>query len=267
MTFFQLTEHNRPGLQLTGSKGPPAARERDLQHTFYRSNWASACPADFRVGSIAAGPVDATLRMAPQFIEVRLMNLNPTSPMADRWSCVGRRLWLVWLMITPLATTPAWGDPGDDAYKFAAGLYQNSRWDLAADKFRAFIQTHPKHPKLPQARLYLGLSLVNLEKFADARTQLRQFVTLYPKSRNLADAAYRVAECSYLLNDYRAAEREFSQFLGLAPDHELTEWALPYLGDTLLQSKKMTLAAAAFQESLKKHPDGRMADDARFGLA
>jgi TolA-binding protein len=205
--------------------------------------------------------------MAPQFIEVRLMNHNPTSPMADRWYCVGRRLWLVWLLITPLATAPAWGDPGDDAYKFAAGLYQNSRWDLAAGKFRAFIQTHPKHPKLPLARLYLGLSLVNLEQFADARTQLRQFVTLYPKSRNLADAAYRVAECSYLLNDYRAAEGEFSQFLGLAPDHELTEWALPYLGDTLLQRKKMTLAAAAFQESLKKHPDGRMADDARFGLA
>ena len=195
------------------------------------------------------------------------MNSNPTTFTAALRLLGGRHVWLLPLLITSLATTVVRGDAGDDAYKFAAGLYQNKRWELASGKFRTFVQSYPKHPKLAQARLYLGLSLVNQDKFAEARTELRQFVNAYPKSRNLADATYRIAECSYLLNDYPAAEKEFSQFLGLAPDHELAEWALPYLGDTLLQRKKMTLASAAFQESLKKHPDGRMADDARFGLA
>jgi len=204
--------------------------------------------------------------MTLQFIEVELMNPKPAGPatvLRQRLCC---RALLTWLLIAALPMSSLRAAPGDAAYKFAAGLYQNSRWDLASEKFRAFIRTHPRHPKLPLARLYLGLALVNLEKFSDARTQLRQFVKLYPKSRNLADATYRVAECSYLLNDYAAAETEFSQFLGLDPQHELVEWALPYLGDTLLQRKKMTLAAAAFQKSLEQHPQGRMADDARFGL-
>ena len=201
-----------------------------------------------------------------QFVEVELMNQTPTRPVSGRRRRACCRALLMWLLIAAVPTGSLWAAAGDDDYKFAAGLYQNSRWNLASQKFRAFIRTHPQHPKLPLARLRLGLALVNLENYSAARTELRQFVKLYPKSRNLADATYRVAECSYLLNDYAAAELEFSQFLGLAPKHELVEWALPYLGDTLLQRKKMTLAAAAFQKSLEQHPQGRMADDARFGL-
>ena len=51
---------------------------------------------------------------------------------------------------------------------------------------------------MPYARLYLGLTLVNADKYAEARDVLRAYVRDYPQSRSLPDALYRAGECSYL---------------------------------------------------------------------
>ena len=55
-----------------------------------------------------------------------------------------------------------------DDYRFATGLYKQQRWSLAADGFRKFLEKYPDHERVPYARLYLGLALVNADKFSDA---------------------------------------------------------------------------------------------------
>jgi TolA-binding protein len=122
-----------------------------------------------------------------------------------------------------------------DDYNLAVGLYKQKRWDLSADSFRKFVEKYPGHEKVPLARLYLGLTLVNADKFAEARDVLRGYLKDYPQSRNAVDAMYRIAECSYLLDDLKTAEAEFQGFLSKAPKHELAEWAAPYLGDSQLR--------------------------------
>jgi len=158
-------------------------------------------------------------------------------------------------------------DEADDDYRLAAQLYKKQRWKLAADAFRTFVNKHKQHPRVPLARLYLGVSLENQSKYREARTVLRGFVKDYPKNRNRADALFRVGECSYFLDDLNSAETEFQAFLKAAPKHEFAEFALPYLGDVQYRLNKPKEAAATFQQALKRYPDGRMADDARFGLA
>lgn len=186
-------------------------------------------------------------------------------------SRVGRMRRAMCLLLTGLilvCSTPAWLHAADDDdYKIARGLYDEKRWELAAKRFRSFLEEHPQHPKAALARLFLGLALVSAEDFQGAREELRRFAKDYPQDRNLPNAAYRIAECSYMLNDLPAAEREFTEFLKLAPQHALTEWALPYLGDTQLRLNEPEDAAATFQRALELHPEGRMAEDARFGLA
>ncbi|HXY36462.1 MAG TPA: tetratricopeptide repeat protein, partial [Planctomycetaceae bacterium] len=152
-------------------------------------------------------------------------------------------------------------------YRSAAGLYQSQRWDLAADEFRRFIKNHPNHERVPYARLYLGLTLVNADKYAEARDVLRAYVRDYPQSKNLPDALYRAGECSYLLDDLKSAERELGQFVKDYPRHELVEWALPYLGDSKLRLKEPAAARDLFKSALERFPKSRLADDARFGLA
>lgn len=168
-----------------------------------------------------------------------------------------------------LCSTPAplAADAALDDYNLAVGLYKQKRWELSAESFRKFAQKYPQHEKLPLARLYLGLTLVNADKFADARDVLRSYLKDYPQSRNAADAMYRIAECSFLLDDFQTAESEFTTFLNANPKHELAEWALPYLGDSQLRLNKLEPAAATFQKALEQYPKGRLAEDARFGLA
>ena len=158
-------------------------------------------------------------------------------------------------------------DQASDDYAVAVGFYKQSRWGLAADAFKKFLTQNPKHERVPFARLYVGLSLTNLEKYDEARTILRAFVKDFPNNQQVAQALYRIAEASYFLDDLKAAEPEFLAFLAKSPEDALREYALPYLGDTQLRLGKAEPAAQSFQQSIKLFPQSKMLDDARFGLA
>ena len=163
------------------------------------------------------------------------------------------------LTVVPLA---AWGQSQSlpEEYRFATGLYKQQRWDLAADAFRQFLKKHPNHERVPYARLYLGLTLVNADHLSDARQVLREYVRDYPRSKSLPEALYRVGECSYLLDDLKSAEAEFQQFLKQYPQHELVEWALPYLADTKLRLKQPEAARDLFKRcprAISQQPPGR----------
>jgi TolA-binding protein len=152
-------------------------------------------------------------------------------------------------------------------YRYAIGLYKQQRWNDAADAFREFLKQNPNHERVPYARLYLGLTLVNADHLADARQILREYVRDYPRSKSLPDALYRVGECSYLLDDLKSADTEFEQFLKQYPQHDLVEWALPYLADTKLRLKQPEAARDLFNKALNQYPHSRLVEDSKFGLA
>lgn len=199
-----------------------------------------------------------------------LMVLSRTEdrPVAGRLSawCVGALAAAV-LSLGGASSPAAGADNPLDDYKFALGVYEDGRWDLAAESFRSFLKQNPDHAKAASARLYLGLALVNLENYRKAREILREFVEKHPQNRNRPDALYRVGECSYLLDDLAAAEKELQAFLEKAPKHELAEWALPYLADTQLRLHKPKAAAETFRRALERFPEGRLVQDCKFGLA
>jgi cellulose synthase operon protein C len=152
-------------------------------------------------------------------------------------------------------------------YRFATLMYKQQRWDQAAKAFRDFVKQNPTHERVPYARLYLGLALVNGDHLSDARQVLRDYVRDYPQSKNRPDVVYRVGECSYLLDDLKSAETEFQQFLDQYPQHELAEWALPYLADTKLRLKQPEAARDLYKKAQEKYPQSRLAEDVKFGLA
>lgn len=165
------------------------------------------------------------------------------------------------------AGTFARADSAEDDYKLAVRHYKASRWKLASEAFETYLNRHKGDSRAPFARFYLGLSLENQEQYKSARDAFRSFVKDYPKSENRNDTLFRVAECSYFLNDLKAAEGEFATFLSAAKDHAFAEYALPYLGDAQYRLNKTKEAAATFQRAIEQFPNGRLTDDAKFGLA
>ena len=156
--------------------------------------------------------------------------------------------------------------PVDD-YSLALGLYRKGRWDQAAEQFKKFLDANPQAAEAASAQLYLGLSLVNSEDYREGREVLRKYVRRNIAGDNLADAYYRIGECSYFLNDLPTAEADLETFLAKYPQHELRSYALPYLGDAELRLGKPLDAAGHFKQSLIDFPRGRLADEAKFGLA
>lgn len=158
-------------------------------------------------------------------------------------------------------------DASDDAYQLAAGFYKKERWDLAVDAFEKFIKQYPGNPKVATARFFLGLSHVNTGDYKAARDTLRIFLQEAPMSRNVGHAIYRIAESSYLLDDFARAEPELITFITKYPEDSLIDRALPYLGDVQLRLNKIDPALKTFQDALKKFPEGPMAEDCEFGIA
>jgi cellulose synthase operon protein C len=165
--------------------------------------------------------------------------------------------------------TPLHGDEGTDTYKAAVGLYKQKRYQKAAEQFRKFVDTYETHEKAALGRLYLGLSLLYLDKFKEAREELRRFVSENKREDNLALARFRIAECSYLMDDLASAKPELDAFVKSYPDSSMCEDALPYFGDTLLRSENPDPAAAlaVFNRAIDKYPQGRLIDDTKFGRA
>ena len=187
-------------------------------------------------------------------------------PVSVRTILLGGLVCLLQLCETS-APVNALADDGQDEYNFGVGLYKNSRWKLAADSFRNVIKQYPKHVKVPLARLYLGLTLGQLEKYSESRNVLRGFVKDYPKSKYRPRAMYRVAECSYLLDDLKPAESEFDAFLKAYSDSELAEWALPNLADVQRRRNKPREAVANYRRALQRFPNSHLTEGSKFGLA
>lgn len=158
-------------------------------------------------------------------------------------------------------------DAGLDDFKYAQGLYRQERWPLARDAFRQFLSKHPKHENVPLGTYFLGMTLLQLDRYEESRKTLRQFVKDNPKSREFGHATFRIAQCTYQLGQFDAAVTEFLQALSKYPDDSFREFAWAYLGDAQRHLKRYEDAAKSLQMSIDKFPMGRMAGEARFGLA
>lgn len=169
-------------------------------------------------------------------------------------------------LLLSLAVRPALADADAD-YGVALQYYKNQTWDRAAQSWTEFLTRNPGHARAPLAQLYYGQTLVQLGKYADARQIFRNFVTQYPKQADIPLALFRTAECSVFLNDLDAAERELQSFINQYGNHDLAEWAFQYQGEVAAKRGKYAEAAAAFRIVLTRFKNGKLAEDAKFGLA
>ena len=152
-------------------------------------------------------------------------------------------------------------------YNVAIQFYTQKRWQLAADACESFVKDHPIHAQAPTIHLYWGQSLVHLREFKAARDKFRTYLEKTGESEDRPLAMYRVAECSYFLNDLDLASQELAAFLKKYTDHDLAERATVYLGEVQFRRDRFKEAIAWFEYYLKKYPNGSLKTDVEYSLA
>lgn len=178
------------------------------------------------------------------------------------WSGGRGGLLVATLLLAAFASRAA-GDAIDD-YNVAYNFYREHQWEHAEEAFRKFIAAHPEHERVPAARLYQGMCLVQMRKFAPARDVFRSFADKHRTHPDLDLALYRIGECSYFLGEHQAAKVELDRFVSAHPRHELAQWGLHYLAETHLRLGDPRAALTTLQLQLQRFPQGELADDARL---
>ncbi len=194
---------------------------------------------------------------------------DPSRPHLNRqWRFLGRcAVVFVTLLLGQSLLLPAHADEGLDDYNLAISLFNQQRWKPAAEQFRTFLAAHEKHEKAALGRLYLGLTLGKLDDYKASREELLKFAEANRQSPYISQARYRIGECSYLLDDLPNARIELEGFVQAFPKDSMCEYALPYLGDTVLRLKDPGAALKIFDRAIEQFPTGKLIDDAKFGRA
>lgn len=116
----------------------------------------------------------------------------------------------------------------DNHAKTAAGgsalvLLANSQWkegkkDEAAATLRKFIETHPEHPAIPEAKASLGSKLMAQGKSGDA-TKLFEELVSDPKAKYIAPfALISLGDIAKAAGDVEKAEKSYGEVKAQFPD-------------------------------------------------
>ncbi len=149
---------------------------------------------------------------------------------------------------------------------FAAGLYQQRRYDLAAEEYQKFLARNPRGRDAADALYGLAGSKLMISQYEDARAAYREFLKRAPGDPRSSDVLYRVGETSALMGDLAVAKRALEDFTKTTPKHRFTQAAWVNLGEVDYKLGEHAKACDAYRKALEIEAKGRLADRSRFGL-
>ncbi len=173
------------------------------------------------------------------------------------------------LMACVIAATPptSLAATGDAQFSVAAQHYANRNWRLAVDEFDLLIEKQPDHKRVEDASFFAAESLLQLRQYQAAAKRLETFLVRHQSSKRRPRVMFRLGECFYLADQPTPAVERLEEFVTAYPDHELIQYALPYLANSLRSQGDTKAATETFQKSLESHPRGPLADECLLNLA
>ncbi|MEZ5426956.1 MAG: tetratricopeptide repeat protein [Pyrinomonadaceae bacterium] len=139
------------------------------------------------------------------------------------------------------------GNPGDNLVRQMLG----ASYHFTGDYGRAAATLKPIASLLnsdPELAFFYGISLVQLEKFDEARPV---FDSLANAAQQNPNGLYYAAQGFMYLGDYERAVREFSSVLALSPEKPKANF---FKGQSLIRLNRFDEAEAAFREELRLNP-------------
>ncbi len=168
-------------------------------------------------------------------------------------------VWGVWLWLLVAALAPG-AEPGHDKsvddYNFAAWLYNQGKYPLAAESYAAFLKTHATHEKAADARFGLAQSHFYQDRFADAATAYDALRAATPDFPQMAEALFQLAQCRVALGQFAEAEALFGEMRARFADHDLADWAAARQAACLVSLERYPAATALLAPFVERYAAG-----------
>jgi len=153
------------------------------------------------------------------------MNLIPMS--VQRLSFL---LGILWCALVHFSDAQAQDTKENAEFKLAVNLYNDGLYELAAEQFKQFIGSYPSTTQGTEARFYLGLAQMRLNRLEDARLTFQTFALTYPDNPKAPEAWWNAGDVYALLKNYREAALAFERVKVFHPKSTLSPEALVQAG-------------------------------------
>jgi len=130
--------------------------------------------------------------------------------------------------------------------RFAHGLYRDKRWQLAADEYKSFLDANPNDAKAGEARFFLGESLMQLRRYADAAAAFERVTE--GDSDYYKSALFRAGTMRKRTGDDSRALQSLEKFVGKFPDDGDAIGAWLMIAECRLSAKKTPEAERALRK-------------------
>ena len=161
----------------------------------------------------------------------------------------------------------------DRAYLLAAKIQNDQLFDQAEKKWKEFITTYNKDPRLPNAYSNLGACYLQQKKFDEAANSFRTVLQKYPKFKSRDGAQYNLGLTLYnkglqtnKKEDLLNAAQEFAKVPQTYPQSSNIPLALYFQGECLYSSGQLKDAVVAYQQLVSKYKDSEVLPDAYYSL-
>ncbi len=152
-------------------------------------------------------------------------------------------------------------------FKLAINLYNDGLFDLAAEQLRQFIGSYPNTDQGVEARYYLGLTQLKLNRYEEARLTFQTFALTYQTNPKAAEAWWNVGETYVAVNNYREAALAFERVKVFHPKSKIAPEALLTAGTYFQKAGERDNARRVFRIVLQEYGSSAAALNARAGLA
>lgn len=148
---------------------------------------------------------------------------------------------------------PAEADPALRAYLSGNGLLARGVYELAVKEYRDFLRAQPDHAKAATARYGLGVALVRLKKFDEAREALSP-LGAEEEFEFRGEAELLLAQCDVAAGRLKEAAERLDRLLTERPDHPVADDAAALLVEAQYVAGEYAAAEEAARAYLARRP-------------
>jgi cellulose synthase operon protein C len=147
-------------------------------------------------------------------------------------------------------------DKAVDDYNFAAWLYNQAKYPLAAESYTAFLSAHPDHEKAADARFGLAQSLFYQDKFKEAAAEYEAVRAKFKDFPQMPEVLFQLAQCKVAAEQFADAEPVFAEMCTRFSSHYLADWSTARRAACLVSLQKFKEAEDLLKEFLDRYAAG-----------